>query len=642
MIGFFPEFYPDELLYSACARYANQVIYPNKQTAVIDLFGSRGLSAIVDFPTRIENLLSSIPNHNYTSDKIIDKQTLFPFYEPFISDKRAEVIRNEMKASGENRIRTRLATNIKQVKTSKFLRYCPICTTDDRKTFGEAYWHRVHQLAGILVCSKHGCLLENSAILWERESSAFFHLAEAYLPQQKPPRFLTDKNTGYQTILYLAEKAEWLLVQTNLPLKPGELRQRYYNLLLERGFAYYNGRIRNNKLLEEFNNFFPKSVLAELGCETESGGRNWVLKFFEIGRSDVFNHPIRHLLILKFLNADVNSLFKYFVEYKPFVESPYPCLNRVSPHYKELRIQNCRVVDNLTKGKNRAKPLGIFTCDCGFIYQRVGPDKSEKDRFLYGSVSEYGLVWEAELGKYWANLDLSLVEIAKKFGTSTHLISRHAIRLKLPMNSAGTRSLQGYVRHLNPRKYFSRYLKQHREEWIELIKKYPNANRKFLLQQNYFVYSWLKKNDSEWFEKHLPLPLKVLKRKDYLDWQKVDNELSEKVEKACREIKAQKQPLRICITEIIRRTGNKNRFEGKLSKLPKTKRILEKNLESLEDFMVRKTIWASNIFIEEKVVPTRNQLEIRASIRNSTSQNSALVQKTVDASLIKIAKEVDS
>jgi hypothetical protein len=69
MIGFFPEFYPDELLYSACARYANQVIYPNKHIAVKDLFGSRGLSAIVDFPTRIENLLSSIPNHNYTCDK---------------------------------------------------------------------------------------------------------------------------------------------------------------------------------------------------------------------------------------------------------------------------------------------------------------------------------------------------------------------------------------------------------------------------------------------------------------------------------------------------------------------------------------------------------------------------------------------
>jgi DNA repair exonuclease SbcCD nuclease subunit len=210
------------------------------------------------------------------------------------------------------------------------------------------------------------------------------------------------------------------------------------------------------------------------------------------------------------------------------------------------------------------------------------------------------------------------------------------------MNSAGTRSLQGYLRHLNPRKYFSRYLKQHREEWLELIAKYPNANRKFLLQQKYFVYSWLKKNDAEWFEEHLPLPLKSPRNLDILDWQKVDNELSEKVKKACRKIKTQKKPLRVCITEIIRRTGDKNRLEGKLSKLPKTKRIVKKNLESLEDFMVRKTIWASNSFIEEKVAATKNQLATRASIRNSTSKNSTLVQKTIEECLLRITKAVDS
>jgi hypothetical protein len=227
-------------------------------------------------------------------------------------------------------------------------------------------------------------------------------------------------------------------------------------------------------------------------------------------------------------------------------------------------------------------------------------------------------------------------------GASTHLISGHAIRLKLPMNSAGTRSLQVYVCYLNLRKYFSRYLKQYREEWLELIEKYPNANRKFLLQQTYFVYSWLKKNDSEWFEKHLPSRLKIPKSKDYLDWQKIDNELSKKVEKACREIRVQKKPLRVCISEIIRRTGNKHKIEGNLSKLPTTKCILENNLESLEDFMVRKTICISNNFIEEKVVPTKNQLVTRASIRNSTSNNSALVQKTIDESLVRIAKAVDS
>ena len=101
MIGFFPAFYPDELLYSACARYANQVNYPNKHTAVEELFGSIGFSAIVDFPSRIDYLLSSIPNHDYTSDQIINKNTLLPFYEPFINKEKAKEIRREMKGNKE-------------------------------------------------------------------------------------------------------------------------------------------------------------------------------------------------------------------------------------------------------------------------------------------------------------------------------------------------------------------------------------------------------------------------------------------------------------------------------------------------------------------------------------------------------------
>ncbi|HEX8377847.1 MAG TPA: hypothetical protein VF602_08505 [Pedobacter sp.] len=53
MIGFFPDPYPDELLYSACARYSERVKYVNKQFIMEDMFGRRGLSAIVDFPLRI-------------------------------------------------------------------------------------------------------------------------------------------------------------------------------------------------------------------------------------------------------------------------------------------------------------------------------------------------------------------------------------------------------------------------------------------------------------------------------------------------------------------------------------------------------------------------------------------------------------
>lgn len=60
MIGFFPDPYPDELFYSACARYADRVKYPNKQLSLIKLSGQKGVSAIIDFPTRLDYFVSAL------------------------------------------------------------------------------------------------------------------------------------------------------------------------------------------------------------------------------------------------------------------------------------------------------------------------------------------------------------------------------------------------------------------------------------------------------------------------------------------------------------------------------------------------------------------------------------------------------
>lgn len=300
MIGFFPDPYPDELLYSACARYANRVQYPNKQQVMKDLFGKTGLSAIVDFPTRINFLLSSLKNHNYSADQLINQNTLLPFYEPFISTERAEKIRQEMKSINENRLRTRLSTNIHQINSPKFLRFCPLCIEDDKNELGETFWHRIHQLPGILVCPEHRCFLQNSSIKWERESSYFFHTAEDYA-KPKPARFINNERFKDRTFLALAEYARWLLTQKNLSLKSGELRKRYHEILLQRGYAYYNGRIQNARLFKAFNEFYPSDILEILGCSMKSSYRCWLSKILETALAEVLYHPIRHLLLMNFL-----------------------------------------------------------------------------------------------------------------------------------------------------------------------------------------------------------------------------------------------------------------------------------------------------------------------------------------------------
>lgn len=435
---------------------------------------------------------------------MISKNTLFPFYEPFLNIERSEQIRGEIKFSNENHIRTRLAINVPQVKSSEYLRFCPLCVEVDRKIHGETFWHRIHRLAGVLVCAEHNCFLQNSVVRWERESAAKFHCAEDSL-NMPPPQYLCSNESKHQIFLYLARNAGWLLNQENLCLAEGALRERYYNLLLKCGYAYYNGRTKNYKLFDAFNKHFSQHTLEKLGCTVESAQTGWLAKFTDKQKANIIHHPIRHLLVMNFLNLNAVEFFTAFVEYKPFGDGPYPCLNMASDHYGQILIESCETFDNLSKDKNKSgRPLGVFACKCNFTYQRIGPDKSEKSRFAYDLVKEYGEVWENKLKELWMNLSLSVAQAAVILGVSQLLVVRHAIRLNLPMNEPNSRSVQGYARHRNPNKPFSDMLAQYRQDWLKVVKGNSNLTRQELVNTANFLYLWLRRNDSEWFEQHLP------------------------------------------------------------------------------------------------------------------------------------------
>lgn len=639
MIGFFPDPYPDELFYSACARYAKRLNYPNKLSAIIDLLGKKGVSATVDIPTRLDHFLSVIQTGEYSAEEIINDHTLFPFYEPFITIERSKIIREEIKQDDDNRLRTRLAININQIGQPEYLRFCSLCAESDRLQFGETYWHRLHQLSAVLVCSEHRCFLENSPVRWNQRVGKVLHSAEEFISLKKP-RFLDESRLHDRLFIKIAEDARWLLNQSHLSLPNDDLRARYYNILLKMKYAWYNSRIKSTKLTADFLAYYPREFLDELGCADKSGEFLWLARMLEKKPKFVFHHPLRHLLLLNFLNVSLEKFFHNFVEFKPFADSPYPCLNPVSSHYKELIIKDCQIKDSQDKNKNRGRPLGVFKCGCGFVYRRLGSDGSAEDKFRYDSVLEYGSVWESRLAEDWANLNLSLSEIARRFQTTNHLIVRHAIRLNLPMNTENTRQIEGYARHRSPRNYLSQNLKKYRADWERVITKHPKLNRKQLLLNNKFLYQWLMRNDSDWFEKHLPAPLEADKKKDILNWKKIDRQLSEKVKRVCREILSEPKPTRVSITEIIKRTGNKNWLEKADEKLPLTSELLEKSLESLEAFMLRKLKWAEEQYVREKVMPTRNQLMCRAAIRNGTTNNSPIIQKEVMETLERIRRRL--
>lgn len=438
-LGFFPTFCRDELLYSAFARYSDRTDYPNVLSVFKDLFGNQNVAAVVDLPNRLDRLIGELPSgHNYTADRLISDRTLLPFYEPFLPPYRAKLVRSEMKRGGDNHIRAMLGITAGGVITPSHLRFCPVCINEDCKEYSEPYWHRIHQITGIEVCSVHLVFLESSNVSWHGRARQSNRLLSAkQVVQTVAPRPLDINKKPHNILLRLANDGAWLLSQHKLTLDNAQRRNRYYNALLERGYAYYNGRIRTSKLQKAFFQFYPPEFLALFKIEAQS--KNWLLRLLHPHRTAVQN-PLYHLLLITFLEYSAEEFFTNFREYKPFGKGPWPCLNQASNHYGGVRIKKCRVTDNLSKRKS-SRPMGTFSCNCGFVYIRVGPDTTEKDLFRLDSVQSYGQVWEKVLRKHWNNTDITVQTIAEKLGVSHLTVTRHAIRLKLTMNTPGARAV---------------------------------------------------------------------------------------------------------------------------------------------------------------------------------------------------------
>ena len=52
-------------------------------------------------------------------------------------------------------------------QSKQLLKFCPACFENDISRYGEAYWHRTHQIPGILVCLEHKTLLHESLVSFQ-------------------------------------------------------------------------------------------------------------------------------------------------------------------------------------------------------------------------------------------------------------------------------------------------------------------------------------------------------------------------------------------------------------------------------------------------------------------------------------------
>ena len=143
MIGFFPEIYEDELLYSQLCRYYQRTGYTKYLSAVDDLFMRRTAHPVIEWVNEFTPDCMKNITRNMDFETIIREHTMFPAYTRFLPKKRRNDALHSLVICDGNYYNLIVNQNLQY---RRYLRYCPACASEDRKKLGETYWHREHQI----------------------------------------------------------------------------------------------------------------------------------------------------------------------------------------------------------------------------------------------------------------------------------------------------------------------------------------------------------------------------------------------------------------------------------------------------------------------------------------------------------------
>ena len=254
MIAPFPEFYPDELVYSVLARYYTQSGYMRYTFAAEDLFQAKTVRPDPNFVNLYTSYTLEMLTRKMSMEDVILKHTMFPYYGRFLNkERRNQAFQALVKMQGNYH-------NLLPMQKSKdgrkrHLRYCPVCVKEDREKFGETYWHRVHQMPGIEVCLRHGCYLIEAVCVSVGKASPDLKSAEEAVQGSRHEILKTKEGLDENLARYMAE-----VFESEMDLENDIFVGKFLHSKLE-GTPYCSlrGEQRNiGKLHEDFTEYYKE------------------------------------------------------------------------------------------------------------------------------------------------------------------------------------------------------------------------------------------------------------------------------------------------------------------------------------------------------------------------------------------------
>ncbi|WP_072874544.1 TnsD family Tn7-like transposition protein [Alicyclobacillus tolerans] len=626
MVAFFPTPFHDEIFYSVLARFHTASGNISPKATVMDLYGTTTVTAVIDLPAHFDALIGHLPlRHSYTADALIKAYTLYPFYSAFLPPKRANLVIESMRGDLGHSVHNRLGIMASSISMDKTLKYCRKCFDDDKTRWGEAYWHRMHQIPGVFICPTHKTPLCRSRSLpmnrHEFVSAAHekYHQdvqenngnSEGVFTHDAPSAWddavskitvlLQDEelSTKYRMLVDNVDK----LLNSSHPNRPMEwFANHYVERLKEIGLANVHGHVRQVEFRRVFVNYYGEPFLEVMQSSVSERDDNWLNAIVRKHRKTF--HPIRHLLLMQFLGISLDDLFMKEPVNQPFGSSPWLCLNPAADHYLQPVVEDMSIrYDSKVKS-----PIGTFACSCGFVYARKGPDTHADDKYRIGRIKALGAVWEHKLSELLQD-NLSLREIARRLQVDVNTVRKYA-DLAQKTRQAISPNVPDDLRE------------RQRQAWLELVNQNEKKSRTELRQMNKALYTWLYRNDKSWLMEHSPKQTRVITANSRVNWGQRDEEILALVQtEVTRILTSDGKPERISISRIGKRIGCLSLLEKHLGKMPQTRLYLESVKESVEDFQMRRIKWAIQEIESEGLDLQWWRIVRKAGIRGEVAEN---------------------
>lgn len=582
MIHFFTDPYKDELIYSAIARYHYYTGNLDCKDTLEELFGKRTIIPSLEIGSYLEVLAKNLGS-NYNADSIIQNHTIYPFYSPFLPKDRKEELLEEIKYSDGSGLYTKLGMVAGSICKKEGIYYCPCCAKKDIDDYGEAYIHREHQLQGVFICPHDGAELKKYSVDKTNSSRIEFIRLDKKLLDLRDIRAIDDRN--YEK-LYKTSKDAYYLLQVDLDdVSKDMILEKYKNMLYEKGLTTTSKRVKQRELYEEFISFYGEEFLKHMESEIDDDDEyNW-LRVITRGLSRTV-HPIRHILMINFLCGDIETFFKDIRgKFNPFGKGPWPCLNRASDHYRRNKVRDLKITEDY---KTRV-PVGTFSCECGFVYSRKGPDKVYEDRYKVGRIKSFGGVWENKLKEYLEEEKYGLRELSRLMNCDPKTI----LKFKNILSQEAVKS----DKPIEEKEQSDNFIEEYKINVLKCMELNPQTTRTEIRRLCKKEYIYLYRRERNWLYSNLPKKIAKVNENKVVDWDERDKEILNKLKKAYKELVNSDKPIRISKSSIGKVSGVIVALEKNLDKLPETKAYLDKVVETTGEFQVRR---CKNI-IDEKV-----------------------------------------